>query len=306
VVATETAKPFDATPIATALEFRKRNRPATSGDIVDAAYGSSALQVTASGGTSINIADGRAIVQGALYELTGGPLNKTVSANGGGSNRTDWAVLTYDDSHDPGVYARVLEGTALTQNESGTWDMPLASWQKTPAGSIINLVDWRPWRGSDVRPCTSTARPRNPGRGQLAYEVDTNRVIRWNGSAWGVIHEDTGDIALSTTFPAVWESRDPHQWARRRSGLVTVELNYRRIGSTLFTEPSDASEGSQLTTLPAGLRPPRELHAPVVLTAGIVARIRYKTDGSVWLQAPSVDVSVGRFVRVCHTIPGAD
>lgn len=147
-MATEYAAPFEDEPIATALQFRRRNRP-TSPDGVDANVDATDLEVASTGGTSVDIADGRAIVQGALYELSGGPLNLAVAANAGGSNRFDIAVLTYDASHDPGVYARVIQGTAgaglpaLGDDEDGVFDFPLAHWEKTPAGAITNLVDRR-------------------------------------------------------------------------------------------------------------------------------------------------------------------
>lgn len=252
MVATETAKPFAGTPISSALEFRKRNRPAVH-DLVDAAYGATSLQVTAVGGDSINIADGRAIVQGAYYELTGGPYNLAVGANGTGSNRTDYAVLTYDDSHAPGVYARVLEGTALTQNDTGIWDMPLASWQKTPAGAIINLLDLRPWRGTDIRPCTSTTRPRNPTLGQIAYEADTDRIIKWNGTVWDGVHQDTGWVSLALNGP------DGHAWT------PNVVSRIRKINRTVHMRTSikrdnnldlpTTDDGSRVFLIPAGFRP---------------------------------------------------
>lgn len=253
MVATETAKPFDGTPIATAAEFRKRNRRAT-GDMVDAAYGSSALRVSvAGGGASVNIGDGRAIVQSALYELSGGPLNKPVTANGGGSNRTDFAVLTYDDSHTPGVYARVLEGTALTQNDAGTWDFPLATWQKTPAGAITSLVDLRAFRGALIVPCTSTLRPADPTLGMIAYEVDTGRHIKWSGTNWTAAIEDTGwaTLGLNGKDAGAWSVENPLVY-RRINGQVHVRFSLTR---RVFQLGLSDENGSTPYVLPIGFRP---------------------------------------------------
>ncbi|MUN41397.1 hypothetical protein [Actinomadura litoris] len=251
MAAVETAKPFDGSAISSSLEFRKRNRPVP--DYVDAAWGSTSLQVSAVGGTSINIANGRGVFQGALYELTGGPLNLTVAANGGGSNRTDYAVATFDSAHTPGVYSRVLAGTAITQNDTGTWDVPLATWQKTPAGAIVNLIDLRPFRGSPVVPCTSAVRPANPTMGMIAYEVDTDRHIKFTGSIWVALLEDTGWVYLTLN------GADGHAWTlnnnlrvrRVTGGIVHMRGSIRRDAGSLPT----SDDGSAVSILPVGFRP---------------------------------------------------
>ncbi|MDL4812824.1 hypothetical protein [Actinomadura opuntiae] len=254
MVATEFAAPFAASKIATALQFRKRNRPGLP-DAVDTAYGSADLKVSAVGGTAININSGRATVQAALYELSGGPLNLPVPANNTGSVRTDFAVLTYDDSHDPGVYARVLPGLALTQNEAGVWDFPLATWQKTAAGAIQNMVDLRAFRGSPVVPCTSTARPRNPTRGMLAYEADTDRVIKWTGTEWEVLNEDTGWVTITPNGAnAVAWTNNVVSRVRRKNGRVHLRIAVTRLSAYGDLNLSDA-DGSVVFTLAAEFRP---------------------------------------------------
>lgn len=257
-MATETAKPFDGTPIATAAEFRRRNRRAVP-DMVDAHPGASTLQVTApSGGTSISIADGRAIVQGALYELSDGPLTLEVPANETGASRTDYAVLTYDEAHTPGVYARVLAGTALTRNPEGVWDFPLASWFKTAAGAVTTPFDWRQFRGSEVQPCTSLLRPLDPTLGQLAYEADTGQHIRWNGLTWDPILQDTGWVNLNLTGATAgpnansWTNNNVSR-VRRRNGHVHLRLALRRWND--FGLGIDDADGSVPFILPAQFRP---------------------------------------------------
>ncbi|MFC9973536.1 hypothetical protein ACFVH6_21845 [Spirillospora sp. NPDC127200] len=256
-MATEFAAPFAGSPIATAVQFRKRNRPGAP-DGVDAAWGSTALQVSSSGGSSVNIANGRALVQGALYELTSGPLNLAVSANGSGTNRTDYAVLTYNDAHTPGVYARVLTGTALTRTDTGTFDFPLATWQKTPAGAITGLTDLRTFIGSEVRACTSTTRPSSPRLGQVCYEVDTGRWIGRTGAAWEVIWEDTGWVSLATTGgtagpdAAAWTNNAVSR-VRRLNGQVHLRIAVRRWANNGLALTDE--DGSAPFTLPATFRP---------------------------------------------------
>lgn len=299
-MATQFAAPFDDSPIATALQFRKRNRPGTP-DCVDAAYGAGDLAVSvAGGGTSINIANGRHHVQGALYELSGGPLNVAVGANGGGSNRTDFAVLTYDDTHDPGVYGRVLAGAALTQTDTGIYDVPLATWQKTPAGAIQDLVDLRVFRGSVVFPCTSSRRPPNPTRGQIAYEVDTGRHIGWNGTVWSALIEDTGDVAVSVAT-ADWNPAGSNL-ARMLSGRVELDINVslkNESGGAVrsITEESIDSGGLKIATVPAGLRPPRTKFFAMVGPGDRIGRLQVQPDGGVFLWQVDGPISSGFVMR---------
>ena len=206
-MATEFAAPFEGSQIATALQFRRRNRM-LGPDGIDADYGSSDGAVSvAGGGTGVDIQDMRAIIQGALYELTGGPLNLLVGANAGGSNRFDIAVLTYDASHDPGVYARVIEGTAgaglpaLTNDEAGLWDFALAHWEKTPAGAIVNVVDRRFFLDGSggvagIDSGGSLYFPPAPRTGM--------RVTFWNTSA-----RITKEFRRSDPGLAFWERIDP-------------------------------------------------------------------------------------------------
>src|SRR5689334_24629467 len=125
-MATETAVPFVGSAITTSQQYRDRYRP-TQPDMIDASYGSTALAVANSGNTAVTVQNGGALVQAARYDLTSGPLSLSVAANGGGSNRFDIVCLTYDSSHSPPVYARIVQGTAgaglpaLTNSATGVW-----------------------------------------------------------------------------------------------------------------------------------------------------------------------------------------
>jgi hypothetical protein len=262
---------------------------------VDALFGSTDLLVTPVGGTSVNFNSGRAIVQGALYELTDGPLNKTVSANGGSTNRADWAVLTYDSTHTPGVYARVLTGTALTQAEDGVWDMPLASWLKTPAGAITSFVDRRPFRPPDMRVCTSTTRPLSPNRGDVIYETDTGQLLVRTGTTWAAVYEDTGWVALSMN------SDDGDAWSlnnsarvRKINGVVHVRFSIQRWSTNgLGTADSD---GSAPITLPTQFRPTQDEFGSAFHSRSPVM-VRVETTGLVRLFPLTADIPASRTVQ---------
>lgn len=230
-------------------------------------------------------------------------------------NRIDRLVLRLDrtaEAAEDWITPVVIEGTpsatpqipALTQTTDGNYDIPIARWTSASNGSLTGLVDERQFAAASPVEFRSDARPSATIR-RLGFERDTGKVLWANGTSWVLVYEDTGDVALSVTTPSRWEARSPGQYASRLNGVVHVEMNLKRIGEALQTDSSDASEGSALTQLPAGLRPKRELQIPVTLTAGISARIRYQTDGGVYLNAPSATVGVGRFVRFTHSFRGA-
>src|SRR5690606_29171794 len=97
-------------------------------------------------GLSINVAAGTAVIQGAVY-VNDSTINKSSSANGGGSGRPDRAVLKYDPTANS-VSIEDKEGTAggttaptLTQNAAGTCDFPMARWVRSAGVDIPVLVN---------------------------------------------------------------------------------------------------------------------------------------------------------------------
>lgn len=196
-MATEYAAPFAGTAIATSQQFRDRNKM-LGPDGIDALPTATAGQVSDGGsGASINVQNMTAIVQGSMYQLSGGPLNLPVAANGGGSNRFDIVALTYDAAHSPGIYCRIIQGTpgaglpAMTFNASGIWDHGIAHYEKTPAGAIVNLVDRRKFLGpqggilANFGPTTDHLYPSGSARKfqQFKYQ-NTGEVWEFDGAAW--------------------------------------------------------------------------------------------------------------------------
>lgn len=75
--------------------------------------------------------------------------------------------------------------------------------------------------------CTSTTRPTAGNYvGRLAFETDTKRLIRWDGTAWAVISEyDTG-----------WQDFAPKGYSGGGSTVVSTTLGYARyrmVGKTV-------------------------------------------------------------------------
>lgn len=230
MTAVEYSGPFVGSPIDTTLRFRRRNRPSTP-DGVDDDYGSSALSVvSAGGGASVDISNGRAIVQGALYELSAGPLSKTVTVNGGGANRVDILVLRYDASGgSPGVLAHIINGTpgagppALTQVENGIWDLPLFDWEKTPAGAIVNLRDRRFFLDGSGGLIGNSGSPHyaSPRYGQRVTMLPSGNEYRWAGF-W----ERVDDAPLAHIVSDDPGNINTTDWASTLSGAGSMAVQF--------------------------------------------------------------------------------
>lgn len=197
-MAIEYAAPFAGSAIATSQQFRDRNKMLGPDGIMADVLSTAGAVSDGGAGASVNIQNMTAIVQGSMYQLTAGPLNLPVAANGGGSNRFDIVALTYDAAHSPGIYARIIQGTpgaglpAMTFNASGIWDHGIAHYEKTPAGAIVNLVDRRKFldpNGNGViakfGPTTDHLFPTGTAiRGQQFKYWDTGEIWQYDGATW--------------------------------------------------------------------------------------------------------------------------
>lgn len=302
----ETSGPFDGTELAEA-DWEQMLQHVIHGVI--GSPGSPALSAgpSATLARGVDINTGNALMLGHWYRNSAVKTLQS-SVNSTSSPRIDRAVLRLDRTANA-VTLEKIEGTPggqppIPANTATITEVPVHRWTIGAGGTVATaLTDERPFLGSVVAPCTSTNRPLNPWSGMVGYETDTGRWVGWTGSVWRVISEETdsGDLTLPIGLSTRWKEYSPGLIGRRRAGLVTVEINVQRIGETLNTDNSDDSGGSLITTLPAVLRPARQLHRPVVITGGMYGRIRYEVGGGVYLQATNVDVSVGRFVRFGHT-----
>lgn len=147
-----------------------------------------------SSGLQVKLRTGVAWVKGHYYS-NDATLTKTVASNSSGSTRIDRLVIRADFTANT-IAAWIIQGTpgagapALTQS-STVWDVPIAQVTVTNGAATIspaNVAEDRVWANDrdGFIICTSTTRPLAPWKGLLIYETDTEKVYRWNGTAWNL------------------------------------------------------------------------------------------------------------------------
>lgn len=218
-----TAFPFDSDDTSE-QQFSQLMGEAVDTGVVDA-QGGTGFQVGVSG-MAVTASAGTAVIRGFLgYTLgTEGPI---AVANGHASlTRIDLAILRLDRAGNAMTFA-VKQGTAsstpadpaLTQTDSGIYEMPLAR-LTIPAGATTMLAgyitDLRQFVGSSTGAWTTAGRPTSPRKGKLGYNVTLSRWefylgIAGGDSGWFPLIPDTVNnstkwngytLAVSPTTPA--------------------------------------------------------------------------------------------------------
>lgn len=269
------------------------------GDPLDSAVvvSGTGLQVTVK-------AEKSASVRGHAWYAGTTDYTHAITANTSGSTRLDRVVLRLDRT-DWTVRSVVKMGTpgagrpGLQQDNSnaGVFEIPLATVTIANNASSVTVAREELYVGSRIRPCTSTTRPTIPFRGQTVFETDTNRMVYWNGTQWLVGLEDTGWVTLTTPSVA-WVPFGPNI-GRKRNGVVSLRLALERTGTTL---PSTTG-GSQLAVLPTSLWPTDhfEYFPAVISGTGSSWRVEVRTDGTIWIEHGSADVTPGRNLNLTCT-----
>lgn len=283
-------------------------------DLVDGIIGtpgSTAYAATATGTRGVSHAAGASLNR-AHWHKNSGPEVLSSAANAGSLARVDRSVLRVDRTA-KSVTLHLVQGTvgagapALTDTDTVT-DRPLWQWTVTPgATAVSDLVDQRQWLGSLVRPCTSTNRPVPPRKGLLAVETDTGSLIRYDGTAWVALVEDTGwlTLMLNGKDKGAWNDTDegmnPLKY-KRLNGRVHLRLSIKRVNVQLGLSDSD---GSTAYVLPEGFRP--NFDSPPVLGYGNHARnglqLYIYASGEVRVYPLNADLPVGRRIYAQAEFP---
>lgn len=147
------------------------------------AYGSTALSLTAdSSGMRVTLQPGNGFVRGHFYRNQD-PLALTIGQNTSGQARIDTVVLRLQYGTVKAIKAVVVPGApgggapALTQTDTGTYDLPL--WNiKVAAGAPTigpaDLVDRRAWWGLELLRVAGVAvGPTAPAPGDAFLHIKT-------------------------------------------------------------------------------------------------------------------------------------
>jgi hypothetical protein len=255
--------------------------------------------VAAGGGLSVNVRSGvYGSVRGHAWYSGTSAVSLSIGSNSSGSTRTDRVVLRLDRAAWT-VRAVVKAGTpgsgapALTQQtgDSGVYEIPLARVTVLNGASAVSVTREELYIGTRLRPCTASARNPLPVLGETAYEVDTGRLILWNGSSWSTAYSSSGIVSCDSTLSA-WQIT-VESVLEMRSGNVHLRLGtFKRAGGAL-----DNSTDARLPVMiPAAYRhPTRTLYTIAYITGAKIGRISiYPSNhdtraGQVWLtQKPNV------------------
>jgi hypothetical protein len=245
---------------------------------------------------------GAAMIEG-FYKRVSSPTGVAIPA-ASAQNRVDRFVLRLDKTASAAanlIKLTVITGTpgtstppALTVSAT-VHDIPICRWTSTAAGGLESLVDERVFIGDrELHQFFSNARP-DPSPPRLGIELDTGPRLMWaTGAAWTYLGDvDTGDINL--TAASGWTASGTLA-GRKLNGVVDVELNLTRSGANV-----SESTATQLTTLPASLRPSRNKYFACVLTGDNFARCDVGTDGGIWLRHAFVTIPKSAEVRMTLT-----
>lgn len=213
--------PFDGVQWSEAQWYRFAHMWAQSGVVgsVATSVSSGGLGFTSSGLT-VTLQSGRAWVRGGGREV-GTTVSKTATSNANSNPRRDRIVMRRDLSTHT-IEPVIIAGTpasspvapAITQNETGAWDLPLFSFQVPASGgtTLTNVVDERAWvtgAASDVAFFSTAARDAHfvsPPEGGTCLVNGVAQVYRagsWRGVATSLYSTATFDSTLYVTTRTV-------------------------------------------------------------------------------------------------------
>ena len=279
----------------------------------DGLYGSplNAARVVAGAGLQVLVkANTYASLRGFFYNSGSTDVPLDIDPNSSGATRVDRVVLRLDRSTWL-VRAAIRKGTpgagppALVKDQwdTGIFEIPLALVTVPNGAAAITSADIQTtpyFVGNRSRAQLSGFRDPNPFPGQINWDLDTDTYVRWNGSSWKTIIEDTGWVPLAIDWTTVWQgaATSPIS-ARKVNGVVSVRIEVTRIGSSLgVTDP----DGSRICTVPTNMRAGNYHYfacqfAGAGGAGGIAARLQLRPDGSIWCTAPTTTVPTGRHLR---------
>lgn len=297
----ETSGPFDGSSL---VEADWDLMMETLVDGVHGVPGSSLLNASISGSTlrGVDFAAGTASCRGHWYRNSA-TLTKASGTNLTGSPRIDRAALQLDRTANT-VTIAVVPGTAgsgqppTLADTSTLTQRPLYKWTVgASATAVTDLTDERQWRGTTIKPCTSTNRPYLPAEGDLASEIDTGRTIRFDGTAWNVLTQDSGLSALTLASGFV-------------QGGITLDMALINgiaylTGSCM--NPSSISTEKRIANIPSACQPRKSAEILVYQDGGTLLLARAYASGTrsgqLWLIGNLANANGGVTIRMSTSWP---
>jgi hypothetical protein len=238
----EFSAPFDGSPIATQLQWSRMARRWGLDGVHGLDASSTSLKVTGSGTTTVAVTPGHAFVNGFYYYLDTAK-NLTVPANAGGAARVDYVVLRADL-----VAKRVsaeyktggLTAPTLTQDETTTWEIPIAQCTVAAGSSVVtaaNVLDRRYLTGRGVLPSIAGARP--PAvKNQLL--VEDGKLYVGDGATWQWIASTGVD---DSTYTPIWyagtnTSATVINWGSGSNNIGRYQAHGSRVDLTVQVIPT--------------------------------------------------------------------
>lgn len=252
----EYSAPFDGSPIATQSQWSGMAKRWGLDGVHALSETSTLLKVTGSGTTTVAVAVGRAFVNGWYYHNST-TKNLTVPANAGGAARIDLVILRADPTAKTVTALYKTGGTAapsLTQDEEGTWEIPLAQCTVPAAASTVpaaNVLDRRWFTDRGAVPSAPGAR-RPSVKNQLL--VEDGKLYLGDGVDWQWLATQGVD---DSTYAPVWNSASTTiNWGSGSTNIGRYQCVGRRVDLTIQLiptgNPPEYTEPIQVT-LPPGL-----------------------------------------------------
>jgi hypothetical protein len=269
-----------------------------------------ALQVSVSSSLGEwTVQPGMALVDGHVF-VSDSPVTEALSPAGAAA-RVDAIVARVDYSQSPWrtrIIAR--EGTpgggtpTHVRDRNGVYEFLLGWVQRNANGSSALVGDARVWQAGPVMACTSTSRPYGVRPGNLAYEIDTARHVRWDGTRWTAAIEESGWTLLKSANTYWAENADLR--VMRRNGWVFLRGSLTRRSSA-WNPATDNDPGTLLLQVPNGFRPILDYYGNISV-AGSTKQARlnvHADDGRAYFTHASATVQVGEQAWFSETWPGA-
>ncbi|AFU62003.1 hypothetical protein phiHau3_26 [Streptomyces phage phiHau3] len=249
---TITSYPFDEQPVSEG-QFSYLFRELQSTGIADSVNGGGFQVIGDSSGMQVKVNPGFALLRGHAVQSTD---TEIVAIDAASTNvRIDRVVLRLDPAANS-ITLAVVKGTpggeapALTQSDTGVYELPLASVNVGVGVATIAataVTSERRFIGNTVGGWTTSTRPQSPRTGRLGLNVSTSKWEFWDGSKWA-------DLAPTVTWSSI--SGRPNEFTPVAHQHDWTDLNK----PTAFNPTSHTHDWAQVTGRPTSYPPSSHSH----------------------------------------------